>query len=70
LPLVYGIILLTGIMLDQRLGPLGSHDTIRDVHLWSSEAALPITVWHLIRFLPTAWTVAWRDLVRRARRLR
>ena len=61
LPLVYGVILVTGIMLDQRLEPARSHDAVRDLHLWSSEAALPLTVWHLIRFLPTAWRIARRD---------
>jgi hypothetical protein len=68
LPLIYGVILLTGIMLDQRLGLVWGHDTIRDVHLWASVAAVPVTIWHLIRFLPTALLVASRDLARRAGR--
>ena len=52
LPVIYGVILLTGVMLDQRLGLVWQRDAVRDLHLWSSELALPVTVWHLIRFLP------------------
>src|SRR4051812_7508063 len=43
LPAVYGVILVTGVMLDQRLGPFRYHDAIRDVHLWFSELAAPVT---------------------------
>jgi hypothetical protein len=64
LPLIYGIILLTGVMLDQRLGLIWQRDAVRDLHLWSSEAALPVTVWHLIRFLPLAWRIARHDVGR------
>jgi hypothetical protein len=64
LPVIYGIILVTGVALDQRLGLAWRRDTVRDLHLWSSELALPATVWHLIRFLPLAWRIARHDLVR------
>jgi hypothetical protein len=70
LPLVYGVILLTGIMLDQRLGLVWGRDAVRDLHLWSSELAVPFTTWHLIRFLPTATRIARRDAGRWARRQR
>ena len=68
LPLIYGIILVTGIALDQRLGLAWRRDTLRDLHLWSSELALPVTIWHLIRFLPLAWRIARHDAGRYRRR--
>jgi hypothetical protein len=61
LPVVYGVILVTGVALDQRLGLSRNHDAIRDLHLWSSELAAPVTIWHLIRFLPTVWRIARHD---------
>jgi hypothetical protein len=61
LPLIYGVILLTGVMLDENLGLVWGRDTVRDIHLWSSELALPVTVWHLIRFLPISWQIARHD---------
>jgi len=67
LPLVYGVILVTGVVLDPQLGLVWRRDAVRDLHLWSSEAALPVTVWHLIRFLPTAWRIARHDTWRRLR---
>ena len=71
LPLIYGVILLTGVMLDENLGLIWGRDAVRDLHLWSSELALPVTVWHLIRFLPISWQIARHDAGRwlRARRL-
>lgn len=62
LPLVYGMVLLTGVALDQRFGLAWGRAGVRDLHLWSSELAGPVTVWHLVRYLPTAWRVAVRDL--------
>ena len=67
LPLVYGVVLFTGVALDQRLGLASGRDLMRDLHLWSSELAAPITVWHLIRFWPTVWQVARRDARARLR---
>jgi hypothetical protein len=64
LPLIYGVILVTGVMLDENLGLVRGRDTVRDLHLWSSELALPVTVWHLIRFLPTSWQIARHDAAR------
>jgi hypothetical protein len=64
LPLIYGIILVTGVMLDENLGLVWGRNLVRDLHLWTSELALPVTVWHLIRFLPTSWQIARRDFGR------
>jgi len=65
LPVVYGVILVTGIALDQRFGLAWGRDRLRDLHLWSSEVSVPVTAWHLIRFLPAAWRTARHDLRRR-----
>jgi hypothetical protein len=62
LPVVYGVILVTGVALDQRLGLVWGRELVRDVHLWSSELAAPVTAWHLARFMPTVWRVARHDL--------
>jgi hypothetical protein len=43
LPLIYGVVLATGIVLDQRFVTARWHDTVRDVHLWSSELAAPVS---------------------------
>lgn len=64
LPIVYGVILASGVVLDQRFAVQWGRDVLRDVHLWSSELAVPVTGWHLLRFLPTVWQVARRDLRR------
>ena len=68
LPVVYGVVLATGIAMDQRFVAARWHDTVRDVHLWSSELAAPITIWHLIRFLPTVWRIGRHDVRRALRR--
>ena len=68
LPIVYAVILLSGVALDQRLGLVWSRGAVRELHLWSSELAVPVTIWHLIRFLPTALRVAAHD-ARRPRSL-
>ncbi|HYU21342.1 MAG TPA: hypothetical protein VEQ11_21880 [Chloroflexota bacterium] len=67
LPLVYGSILLTGVALDQRLGLVWGRSLVRDVHLWSSELAAPITAWHLLRFWRIVWRISRRDLTVRPR---
>jgi hypothetical protein len=67
LPLIYGAILVTGVALDERLGLVWGRVAMRELHLWSSELALPVTVWHLIRFTPTVWRVARHDIKRGSR---
>jgi hypothetical protein len=61
LPLIYGVILVTGTALDQRPGLDLGRGLVRDLHLWSSELSVPVTVWHLVRFMPIAWRVAKHD---------
>jgi len=66
LPLIYGVVLVTGVALDEHLGLVWGRVAMRELHLWSSELAGPVTVWHLVRFMPTVWRIVRHD-ARRAR---
>jgi hypothetical protein len=61
LPVIYGVVLVTGVALDERLGLLWGRVAVRELHLWSSELSVPVTAWHLVRFMPVVWRVARHD---------
>jgi hypothetical protein len=61
LPVIYGTVLVTGIALDERLGLIWGRTAMRELHLWSSELSAPVTVWHLVRFLPVVWRIVRHD---------